>query len=275
MSSIDFVIDHFSSSYTMKVRGEVDDPITGLADASCVAVFYIPQNTIQDIFKFQSDSYDFTDENSTDIRYFIYMNRWPAGLVISPVNAMVDLASSPMLNVGIPNKMLVKHDYIRYLAKELFNTPNGVDLFNNEVELLGALNTIGMNAWQNDISGSLWRYATTSSYPVGNINSGFIIDESSGLKCTTGDLEIDVNFGFKIFNQILMTHPHRVNFSNLDQYGQGPIPILAGDTISFRFQVNPHAGQHLLTGVPSFGGRSYVIKLIIDNGTGVNISPVD
>jgi hypothetical protein len=72
------------------------------------------------------------------------MSAWPASLLINPSNAMLDKgdSSSPILSVGIPSKMLVKHDFLRYLALKLFNTAQGVDLFNNESALISNLNTV-------------------------------------------------------------------------------------------------------------------------------------
>jgi hypothetical protein len=39
--------------------------------------------------------------------------------------------------------MLVKHDFIRYISNNLFNTPYGTDLFSNETELITDLNNLG------------------------------------------------------------------------------------------------------------------------------------
>jgi hypothetical protein len=66
-----------------------------------------------------------------------------------------------------------------------------------------------------------------------------------------------------------------VNLTGLDAFGQAPIPLLAGDTISFRFQINPKPDQHLLTGVSPLPGRSYVIKLMVVSNDANNTTPVD
>jgi hypothetical protein len=277
-TKIDFVIDKFSSVYTYGGLGAVDDPVNGITDASAVAVFYMSQAEIQNVFYFETDSLNFSDISYERLHYFIYMNRWPSHMVLAPTNGMMDQAgsSNAMLQIGIPNKMLVKHDFVRYLASSLFNTPNGVDLFNNQETLLHTLDTMGQYSWQNDISASLWKYATTSSYPVpADVRSGFIYDQYSNLKCTTADLPMDVNLGCKMMNQLLMLQPERFNHLVLDDYGQAPIPILAGDTIQFLFTIYPAPGQNNLTGVPAFGGRSYAIKIIIDNGEHQNTVSID
>ena len=278
MPSIDFVLDRFSSSYQLLTTGFVDDPVDGITDISATAVFYVTQSDMHNLFRFQTDSEDFNDISYADLRYFTYMDHWNQNLVVNPMNAMLDKPESDnaIMQAGIPSKMLVKHDFMRFLALELFNTPSGVDLFNNESEMLQALTAVGEQSWQNDISGALWRYATTSSYPVpADVTSGFVLDNVSGLKCTTGDMNTYENIPFLILNRILMLHPERVNLTGLDAFGQAPIPLLAGDTISFRFQINPKPDQHLLTGVSPLPGRSYVIKLIVVSNDANNTTPVD
>jgi hypothetical protein len=72
-------------------------------------------------------------------------------------------------------------------------------------------------------------------------------------------------------------------FENLDRFslltkntdGLYPIPILAGDSISFTYTISPSTGQHLLTKVNPISERTYKILIIIDEGTGVNTTPVD
>lgn len=275
---IHFVLNRFSGSYTMNTSGTVDDPIDGVLDASATAVFYMSQSDIQSVFQVQTDSNDMTDVSSSDLRFYVFMNRWPVTTVLNPANGMLDqpLSWSPIMNVGIPNKMLVKHDFLRYLAQKLFNTPQAVDLFNNESALIGSLNTLGSYAYQHDISGALWKYATTASTAVPtNVNEGFVVDYVTGLKCTTADLATDANLCYILTNKLLQDHPERFKTLTVDAQGLFPVPILAGDTINFLTQINPVAGQNNLTGVSAFGGRTYQIKLVIDDGSHTNITPVD
>jgi hypothetical protein len=265
MSSIDFVLDRFSAAYTLSQSATMFEGTSiAFTDASATAVFYVSEANMKNVFKFQSDSFDINDLSASDIRYFTYMSNWPEGLVINPVNAMLDKAESAnaITSVGIPNKMLVKHDFIRYLALKLFNTPSGVDLFNNENELIAHLNDMGNASYQNDISGSLWKYATNASTAVDNTN--FILDASSNDKCTTDHLTSNDNICRELFNQILYANKSR--FSDISfniEDGVCSLPILSGDSISYRFTVFPKAGQNDITGVPAFGGRSYRIKLLI------------
>lgn len=272
-TSINFVLDRFSAAYTLSQSATMFEGTTlTLADVSATAVFYVSQADMQSVFKFQSDSFDIDDLSASDIRYFTYMTNWPSTLVINPVNAMLDKtgqSANAISEVGIPNKMLVKHDFIRYLALRLFNTASGVDLFNNESELISHLNSMGYASYQNDISGTLWKYATNASTAVDNTN--FILDASSNAKCTTDHFTTNENICRELFNQIIYAKKDRFKDISFNSEGLCSLPILSGDSISYRFTVFPKAGQNTITGVPAFGGRSYRIKLlVVADATGQN-----
>lgn len=273
----EFVLYSFSSSVTMNVSTIVDDVIPGAIDLSAIAVFYMAQEDIQNVFQVYTDSDQITDISYEGMHYHIFMDNWPAGLRLNPMNAMMDRPESAnaLFNASTPSEMLVKHDFIRYLSQKLFNTPMATDLFSNESELLNHFNSLGELVYQ-DISATLWKYATTSSTPVPqDVTSGFIINPVTGLKATTNDLPTLDNLGFVLTNKLLETLPHRVNNLQLGPTNLFRLPILAGDTISFTFTINPCPGQNELTGVPPFEGRTYKIRIVIDDGSHINTIPTD
>lgn len=273
----EFVLHSLSSIVTMNVSTIVDDVIPGAVDLSAIAVFYMAQEDIQNVFQVYTDSNEITDISYEGLHYFVFAENWPSTLRLNPMNAMMDRPESAnaLFNAYNPSEMLVKHDFIRYLALKLFNTPMATDLFSNEGELLDHLNSLGELVYQ-DISASIWKYATTSSRPVPqDVTSGFIINPHTGLKATTNDLPTLDNLGFVLTNKLLELLPHRVNNLQLDSRNLFRLPILAGDTISFTFTLNPSPGQNELTGVPPFEGRSYKIKIVIDDGSHVNTIPTD
>ena len=49
-----------STSVNFNVLATIDDPIDGVLDVSATAIFYISETDIQNIFKAQTDSEDFT-----------------------------------------------------------------------------------------------------------------------------------------------------------------------------------------------------------------------
>ena len=276
---IDFVLNGLNSSGIMTTLGSVGSEfdVTPI-DASATAVFYMSQTDVRNVFQVRTDSKDLTDISSADLMHYVFMDRWPTRTRLNPVNGMMDQTQSQnaMISAGIAaNKMLVKHDFIRYLASKLFNTPQGADLFNNESDLISNLNSLGETSYQQDISAALWKYSTTS---IENVYSdggdeGFVLDSVTGLKATTNDMVSNENLCYVMLNQLLETNPERFNDITTDASGVFPLPILEGDSINYSLKINPIANQNTLTGVPEFGGRVYHIKVVIDDGTNTITNP--
>lgn len=265
MSSVNFVLNRFSGSYTLATAATLDAGTSvAIGDISAVAVYYISQSDIQNIFRFSSDSYDLNDLSNVDIKYFTYMSAWPTDLLINPSNAMLDRGDSngALLQVGIPNRMLVKHDFLRYLALKLFNTAQGVDLFNNENALIANMNVLGQNSFQ-DISATLWNYSTGKTDSADG--DKYIVDLSTNCLATTNNFITNDNICRELFQQILKNNAARFSTIVADANGTAPLPILSGDSISYKYTVSPAPSQETLTGVSAFGGRTYQIKLIVTN----------
>jgi hypothetical protein len=282
-SNVDFILTAWEGEHTMSTAATLDSGVTiDILEVDAVGVYYINESDIRKVFRYDADSYDVDDISSTDIRYYTFMDQWPESLLINPVNAMMDATDS--LNAMIrdtsiaSNRNLVKHDFLRYLAKKLFNTPQGVDLFNNESELITTLNTLGNTSFQDDISGTLWKYSTDSTDTAALATTGFI-DGLNAKKATTNDFTGEDNVSRELFQQILSKSPSR--FSDIsgagiliDGTGTAYIPINSGDSISYKFILNPAADQNALTGVDAFGGRSYQIKLIVTDDSATNTNTV-
>lgn len=280
MSSHDFVLSALSTSVTMNTQAVMDDGLVStILDSSAVAVFNINLDDVKNVFKFSSTTYDISDNlPSGEMHYFVHADEWPTDVIINPSDSMMDKAGSvnPILTVPLATEMLVKHDFIRYLALKLFNTAMGTDLFSNESALLGDLNAKGLVAW-TDISENLWQYATTNTTSAEIDNMGILIDPSSNELCTTDHFSGNTNLCRELYQQLIYTSSGRSRFQNvvLDGNNQAPIPFIAGDSISFLYTVHPAAGQNTVTGVSAFGGRSYRIKLQIVSSGASNTVPTD
>jgi hypothetical protein len=80
------------------------------------------------------------------------------------------------------NKMLAKHDFLRYIAFSLFNTIHGVDLFRNEFDLLENSTYMGETV-RNNIEGILSGISTTSgdeSMPYDASGNKYLTNAASG-----------------------------------------------------------------------------------------------
>ena len=255
MPSIDFVLDQLNGDLAMSVKALLETgvaPPTITADAT--AIYEIKTDAMKDAFYFQSDSRDMSDNAVTDIKYYV---NWPAAYKLNPAHAFVD--TNPIATTdadgAIPdNRMLVKHDFVRHIAKSLFNTHLGVDLFSNEADVVDDIASKGNDAWTNNIKSSIDAVSNGGSLaPLGY---------------TTNSLDSSANLCRVLFKQI--SHSDASRFYNLDTIVKDAtnnlfyLPFKAGDSISFKVVVKSHATQEsIINGSTKVPDRSYRIKIKI------------
>ncbi len=268
---INFTLPHLDRNFTLDICGGLtgEDPLP-FTDISAVAIYNMRLSDMRNVFKFQADSFDVNDLSDSDIKYYVFMNSWPNDASLNPAHAsMTTGGTHPLIlptdgvNV-VANKNLVKHDFIRFLAKHLFNTPYGVDLFDNEEGLLVDLSTKGRTA-KNAIMTSL--HAVSAASAVGGT-------DGSGNKYSLNTQDTNTNICRELMRQIAARAPAR--FSGIfDISGVQSVPLYSGDTINFRVTIQAHPSQHNLTGVTPFNARVYKIQLNIKAADFSNVAPVD
>lgn len=251
--SVNFTLTGLNQEFTLGVSGELAGEAPVALDVSCVAVYNVKLSDMLAVFKFQSDSFDVNDTDASDIKYYVYMSNWPAALKLNPVHAGA-LSSSPILATGgsiVAEKNLVKHDFVRYLAEQLFNTPHGVDLFSNEDALLSDLVAKGVTA----------REAIDAS--LNAVNQANAAHGTSPDKYSTNALTGAANFSRELMRQVANAAPSR--FASItNSTAIQSVPLLEDDTISFKVSISPAANQHDLTSRPTaFDTRVYQIKLVL------------
>lgn len=181
---VDFVLTGLNQTFQLGISGELSAAAAPTLDVSCVARYYIKLSDMLNVFKFQSDSFDVNNVDASDIKYYVYMNAWPADLSLNPANAHT-LGNTPILTNSadvVAKRNFVKHDFVRYLAYKLFNTAYGVDLFSNEDELLSDLVTKGATAASNIITA------------LNTVNQASAANGTSPHKYSTNDLTSNSNF---------------------------------------------------------------------------------
>ena len=265
----EFVLDAFESSVTMTTSGGLDSAAIPTVTADATAVFTVNVDHMKNVFKFQTDSADMLDTDASDLKYYVNMADWPT---LNPANAMMNHAASasPIASGFAANKMLVAHDFTRYLAQELFGTHQGVDLFNNEVALLQNLRLIcGTGA-----AGRTWADIVTKMTAVSTTgDANFIVSDASG-NYTTNSSSSNENICRVLHQQIASAAKER--FSTLTNTAEAQsLPFQVDDVISFKVIINPAANQHDLTGVPEIAARSYKIKLVMKASGDVSNTAVD
>jgi len=273
IENFEFVLDQFTSSTTL-IAGimHAGEQPTSLVDVSAVAVFNLDLSAAKQIFRFSTNAWDISNNIPIgSLHYFLNAGEWPTSQTLNPAHAMLDQPTSKdaIHLYGKPSESLVKHDFIRYLALRLFNTPLGADLFSNQSEMLDDLTAKGNTHWQNDISANLWRFDINRTTDIDDIR--FLIDASSNQFCTTDNYTANDNITRELFQQIVTSQDARFRNVVLDQYNQAPIPFIHGDSISYKFTINPAPDQEKVTGVAPFGARVYRIRLNIFDS---NITPI-
>jgi hypothetical protein len=279
MSNIAFSLPALNQSYTLDICGSLLSAAPdAMTDVSAVATYHIKTSALQAVFKYYSDSADVNNVDASDIRYYVFMNQWPTDASLNPAHALMSTTTDTgyMLATGgdiLNNKNLVKHDYVRFLAYKLFNTVYGVDLFNNELELLNDISSKGRTA-KDSIMTALNNVSTASATGT-TIASGQT--DASGNRFTLNDDSGNTNICRELMRQIAANAPARFNDATFNDASGNPyrtVPIIDDDSINFKLTVNAASNQHLLTGRPSaIEPRVYKIRLIASSST--NVTPVD
>ena len=251
---VSFTLEGLNQAFSLDISGALAGEAPATIDASCVAIFNVQTTHMKDVFKYEADSFDVNDTDASDIKYYVYMNAWPATLKLNPVHAHT-LTATPMLETAgevVAERNLVKHDFVRYLAKSLFNTPHGVDLFSNEDALLTDLVQKGAAA----------RLAIDAS--LNAVNQATAAVGTAPHKYSTNATATAANFSRVLLRQVANAAPAR--FHDISgATGIRSVPFVDGDSINFKVAIAPAAGQPTLTGRTPAGGqfdtRVYKIQL--------------
>jgi len=252
---VNFTLEGLNQTFSLDVSGALAGETPATIDASCVAIYYVKTNDMKAVFQYEADSFDVNDTDASDIKYYVYKNAWDnAGIKLNPVHAHT-LSATPMLETAgdvVPERNLVKHDFVRYLAKSLFNTPHGVDLFSNEDALLTDLVQ----------KGAVARLAIDASLnAVNQANAANGTGPHKYSTNSTASLPAAANFSRVLLRQVAQAAASRFH-STEGASGIRSIPFVDGDSISFKASISPAALQHDLTSQAGpFHTRVYKIKL--------------
>jgi hypothetical protein len=268
---ISFNVSALDSTLQMDISGTTLETIYQLPASDATSVFYVKLADMKDVFKFQTDSFDVNDASLSDVRYYVYKNKWPSTIKLNPAHSMINVegSSGMMGSSGMfdQNKALLKHDYIRYLAYKLFRTIHGVDLFKNESDLLENLTYWGETI-RNDIESKLDAISTTSS------DETMTIDDS-GNRFLTNDLTANTNISRELMMQIAGNSRNRL-FDISGTTGIQSLPLMENDSFNILITVFAAENQNNLTGADSISSRTYNMKVVLKNDiTGLNVPVID
>ena len=240
------------------------------------AVFYVKLSDMHSVFKFRTPTTSMNGgvdislnqavfDASSNIQYYVFRKNWPTSLKLNPSHAMLDRnESSGMLTGGggagtfSADKSLVKHDFIRYIALQLFNTMHGVDFFRNEDDLLENIAYYGEVA-RVGIMSVLDTVSTMSA------DMTMALDGSSNRYLTNSSTE-NTNVSRELMRQIILNVPGRLEAAAQESGGVlMSVPLIEDDTLNIKVVMQPSPNQHDLTNVNVIPARTYNIKLIMKN----------
>jgi hypothetical protein len=268
MSNIDFVLTYFEDSVIMDELAKLEGIETVLLDVDATAELNVDVNDFINIFSFSIDPSNLNSDNieniikDNNIKYFVNSDEWDnqERLVINPAHALVTKNS---IDIESPDKAnLLKHDFIRYISQDIFNSYLGAGLFRNIFDLKEDIVEKG-NIINNNIK-----------------NKVLLASEADGNGYFTNEDKTSLNLSRELLGQIIYYDPQRLQYifnNNFTPETKINLPFIEGDSISFKVMVNASPGQEKLLSnkrnnlIPT---RSYRIKLNLKNNP-VNVDVFD
>lgn len=272
---VNFVLSQFNTEISMDTLGESNFDIT-VQDLSfnATGVMYVKTSNMKEVFKYATGCDTINDLSNSDILYYVYSYKFDNMLDLNPAHAMMDVSMSEnailtedMNGELLPsNKMLIKHDFIRYVSLKLFNTGYGVDLFANEEELSQNMSLNGGISYSSfagyQILNSLFSVDVSGVNPNGTNEN--LIQDPSGLWCMTDADTSEQNICRELFYQLGKIDKNRILNNVQDTTFPQSIPFEDGDTIMFTMNISAADNQEKLTGLSStIPDRTYRIKMIL------------
>ena len=286
--SLNFNLNDFATTATPDVSANfttyAGDTLGSFhATANCNMSVSVAQN----LFQFWTDSYDMCDNTLSDIMYKLQYDAsagWKSTdasanpLTTEFLKATYVQAGSTTMNPDGNPYITVADDFLRYVAFNLFNTTRGVDLFNNEENVLNSINNKSKIALHTLLSTML--QSSESAYAPYIYDTAHhqytSIDLSGNPSGSDGSVNASKNPSSKILRQIMGSAPSRLNNLAANYAIAGTkwvkMPLLVDDTISFLVTINSPVSQNTLTGVATaISARTYkIIVTIVSDVTTLN-----
>jgi hypothetical protein len=259
MSNVDILFsNHLAEAFSSASTTIPSFSTTVSADAT-VTCTGPAATALQNTFQFQTDS-DIATNATDDVKYYVDTSQWST--MTTDLNASTNGTIS-VADGGFVAAESISESFLRHLATGLFGTHLGVDLFNNETTVKADIVTS---------CGTLASSIGTTISSVGVSGSDGDLLGSAGSKYLDDNTTAAKNISRELVNQLLNNSDSRARFnaSNLATYavsgqtGRYKVPLIAGDTISYKVTISPHTDQD--TNVPtgsSTSARSFRVKLVL------------
>lgn len=244
-NKITFLLNDIDLSGSLDISATVLEGLTEeTMSGDVILVGDISLSDLEAIFKFQTDASNIDDISNVDLKFhqdFINNTK-----LFDKIMSCVTEGTGGAFN--IPSDLSMAFEYVQFIALNVFGTRKGVDIFDNEDELVNELYNK--------------QAAAFTTFFDGNTNTNYNEQEPE-----TGVFR---RIAHKLFQTIMRLDGSRVDISNSleDTNGFQPIPFESGDTLVMKYTVNDdnvHAAD--LTNnnwdASQDQSRSYLIKLTV------------
>lgn len=232
------------ASMNMQI-GEIPSAIS--SDATITLTNGITAAQAQHTFFFRTPCHD-----TSYVDFYVDIAQWTnLAVVLNPNNGIVTS------NAYVDGDTVGK-DFLRDLAKQLFGTHLGAKLFTNEDHVI-----LDIITKCDTVATRLLTLLSSIDKTSGTLSTLQI--DSSGNKYLRGNT-ISSNISSELFNQLRVNGNDRFNTQynyNETEDGYYRMPILAGDSITFKITISPSSEQRMIipTGTTSLMDRTYKVVL--------------
>jgi len=251
--TVNFVLPALNRQFQLSTGSTIPSYTPTLtSDAVITLNTSVSASVMQNTFFYRTDR-DITLDASF-VYYYVDASQWTnKSTVLNPKNGVVTT------NMYVSNDGVGK-DFLRDLAKQLFGTYLGADLFTNEDSVI-----TDVNAKCDDVATYAVALVNSIDKTVGT--STLLKTDLSGAKYLDDNVSTS-NISRELFNQLMTSAPTRFNDAKLQKYnteedGYYKLPIFQGDTITFKMTISPSATQTTAvpTGPTALLSRSYTVVM--------------
>ena len=254
MSSIDFRVPGMDTAVT---------PLLITSDSfatepSATASINVSLTNIQSVFKLKS-------MDSTESSLQFYVDR-------ANFNTYLDLSNAVMSEFAqdaLPsdnNKFA--DDYLRYVAKKIFNSTNGTDLFSNKAAVKSQIHT-DFKSYYDGLLILIDRNSNNTQTKTFGVEPSFTMsyDTTNGVnKYYLSNNEVgSYNIVYALFKQLQQKQPARASeFLGVDDVGVRAFPFVVGDSLTIYLTIKPNELQSITSNAFSrIENKTYAVKIIV------------
>lgn len=254
MSTIDFRVPGMDTGVTpLLIKSD-----SFATEPSATAFINVSVTNIKSVFMLKS-------MDSTESSLQFYVDR-------ANFNTYLDLSNAVMSEFAqdaLPsdnNKFA--DDYLRYVAKKIFNSTNGTDLFSNKADVKSKIHT-DFKSYYDGLLILIDRNSNNTQTKTFGVEPSFTMsyDTTNGVnKYYLSNTEVgSYNIVYALFKQLQQKQPARASeFLGVDDVGVRAFPFIAGDSLTVYLTIKPNEVQSITSNAFSrIENKTYAVKIIV------------